>query len=290
MFKSKYSDLAQPETSWFDYNTAQDKHTAWKFSGKNVVAIVPPSQTELDRYDPSRTLTPVPSDVLWQTGPSGQSVTVVRQQDGKELARVLADNPSKFYTNKPSIGWDPSIHKYLSEYDELCRSGATVEQLHQKVDYFNKSNAGQTKDFITTLSPSQAADFQKKGVIVDMTDQNSIYSPATKAMHSDRSNVGLCAHPEFGYRPISSAATKRAIGENKNYWHDQIALDLSIADSKKSWKYTDPSKFVKEMINRQALKTGDYRGRCSYIELTEDDHDELLSNPDMEVLAANIVW
>lgn len=290
MFKSKYSDLAQPETSWFDYNTAEDRLTAVEFSGKNVVAIVPPSQSELDCYEPSRKVTAFPSDVLWQTSPSGQSVTVTEQQDGKELARVLADNPSKFYTNKPSIGWDPSIHKYLSEYDELCRSGATVEQLHKKVDYFNKRNAGQTKDFMTTLSPSQAADFQKKGIIVDMTDQNSIYSPATKAMLSDRSNVGLCAHPEFGYRPICSRLTKRAIGENMDYWNDQIALDLSIANAKCSTTYSDPSKFVKDMINRQALKTGDYRGRCSYIELTEDDHDELLSNPDMEVLAANIVW
>lgn len=201
---------------------------------------------------------------------------------------MLAHDPSQYLTNKHDIGWDPSVNKALTSYHSLCQDGATIEQLDEKIKLLQSQYGHQNVDFVS-LSPSQATDFREKRIVVDMTDQDSIYSPAMRTMRvSENAAVRLCAHPELGFRPVCSVDTKSLLNRD-NFWHDRVTAYSSIADFAYSGS-TD----IQSNIDLTLEGSERYKGPCSFVQITPEEHDELLRNENtrsrFEVLTASEVY
>jgi hypothetical protein len=153
---SKYLKLQRPEASWFDYPTMEDRLKAYSFSGQSAVGIVQRSQSELsahqyfcrfDGEDGARPDDSVPNEHC----------------DGFHLADQLGHSLQRqFLTNKPDIGWNPSVNKAITNYYRLMRGGATVDELDQEIKRMQTGECASTGVKFVSLSPSQATKFLQR--------------------------------------------------------------------------------------------------------------------------------
>jgi hypothetical protein len=275
-----YFQACDPKGRFFKYDTLEDLASVMIFSeqsgGYHLAKRVRPE--EFQRSSSRSSL----ADRGAKTEEHYSYPTTPRSApDGRTLADLLASNPCQFYTNKPSAGWCPAIDQRLTEFNHYCRddshetSGSIVEDLQQKIDHLSLGTSSPGSIRLISLPAHQATAFFEKKLVTDMSDQNSICSPAVEALTRlptpkgvPPPTIGVYSHPEFGSTALCTRDTKDRFRTDPTFRDDRLIASIGLR-TPMNWQ--DPEAQVNEVLEMSDSPPG----LCKFVKLTSSEYDEL---------------